>query len=130
MRLACVDAGVDPADVHVVYASANASIGLDGVEAAALSETFGRSRPVVTSIKGAIGEFGAGGGMACAAAVLCGRQGRVPPISGLTEADPAARDLRLALTALEAPGPIVLVNSFASGGALFSVVLRVPRSPA
>jgi hypothetical protein len=28
---------------------------------------------------------------------------------------------------VDAPGPIVLVNSFASGGALFSAVLRIER---
>jgi hypothetical protein len=32
---------------------------------------------------------------------------------------------RIAVAAIDAPGPIALVNSFASGGALFSVVLRV-----
>ena len=50
----------------------------------ALSELFGETRTVVTSIKGALGEFGASGGAACAAALLCGRIGRVPPIAGLT----------------------------------------------
>ena len=38
---------------------------------------------------------------------------------------PPPRTLRLAIAAVDAPGPIALVNSFASGGALFSVVLRV-----
>jgi 3-oxoacyl-(acyl-carrier-protein) synthase len=80
---------------------------------------------VVTSIKGALGEFGASGGAACVAALLCGRIGRVPPIAGLECADPAAASLQLARTAVDAPGPIALVNGFASGGALFSVVLRV-----
>ena len=124
MRLACEDAGVEPGDINVVYASANGSLGLDGVEAAALAETFGRARPIVTSIKGALGEFGAAGGAACAAALLCGRQGRVPPIAGLVDADPVARGLHLAFESMASPGPVVLVNSFASGGALFSVVLR------
>jgi 3-oxoacyl-[acyl-carrier-protein] synthase II len=125
MRLALEDAGLEAGDVDVVYASANASVTLDATEAAALAETFGRSRPVITSVKGALGEFGAAGNAACAAAFLCGRQGRVPPIAGLADADPAARGLHLATGVVEAPGPIVLVNSFASGGALFSVVLRV-----
>ena len=79
----------------------------------------------MTSIKGALGEFGAVGSASCAAAFLCGRAGKVPPIAGLTTPAPEARSLRLATHALDAPGPIALVNSFASGGALFSVVLRV-----
>jgi len=125
MRLALDDAGIDAGDVDVVYASANASATLDAAEAVALVEMFPRSRPVITSIKGALGECGAAGSAACAAALLCGRQGRVPPIAGLVTPDSASSGLRLACEATEAPGPIVLVNSFASGGALFSLVLRV-----
>jgi 3-oxoacyl-(acyl-carrier-protein) synthase len=128
MALAFADAGVEAGDIDVVYASANASSGLDAVEAAALTATFGRARPVITSIKGALGESGASGGAACAAAFLCGRQGRVPPIAGLVDADPMARGLSLAFGPVDAPGPMVLINGFASGGALFSIVARVALS--
>jgi 3-oxoacyl-(acyl-carrier-protein) synthase len=130
MRLALTHAQVEPADVNVVYASANASAALDHVEASALAEVFGQSAPVVTSIKGALGEFGASGSAACAAALLCGSEGRVPPIANLAKPDAVASRLRLAASAEQAPGPIVLVNSFASGGALFSLVLRVNHSAA
>jgi 3-oxoacyl-[acyl-carrier-protein] synthase II len=125
MRLALDDAGLAADAVDVVYASANATRALDAVEAEALGELFGGSRSIVTSVKGALGEFGASGAAACAAAFLCGRAGRVPPIAGLECADAAAAPLRIARTAAVAPGPVALVNSFASGGALFSVVLRV-----
>jgi 3-oxoacyl-(acyl-carrier-protein) synthase len=128
MRLALEDAGLGAGDVDVVYASANAT-SLDPVEAAALAMVFGGHAPVVTSVKGALGEFGAAGTAACAAALLCGAAGLVPPIAGLAVPDTAAAPLRLARGPVEAPGPIVLVNSFASGGALFSVVLRVGREP-
>ncbi len=123
MRLAIDDAGLTPADIHVVYASANATSVLDATEAAALAEVFGTG-PVVTSIKGALGESGVSGSAACAAALLCGRLGRVPPIAGLTAPAPEAASLQLAREAMRAPGPIALVNSFASGGALASVVVR------
>ncbi len=125
MRLALDDAGIGPADVDVVYASANATSVLDRVEAEALEDLFGAESCVITSIKGSIGESGASGSAACIAALVCGKAGRVPPIAGLSKADAAAKSLRLAATAVDAPGPIVLVNSFASGGALFSVVLHV-----
>jgi 3-oxoacyl-[acyl-carrier-protein] synthase II len=128
MRLALDDAGLSADAVDVVYASANATRELDAAEAAALTTMFEGSRAVVTSIKGALGESGAAGAAACAAAFLCGAVGRVPPIAGLVDVDPAAVALRLAREAVDAPGPIVLVNSFASGGALFSVVLRVATS--
>jgi len=124
MRLALEDAGLRAEDVHVVYASANATRTLDAVEVVALAELFGGTETVVTSIKGALGEFGASGGAACAAALLCGRARQVPPVAGLVEPDPEADSLTIARAATTAPGPIALVNSFASGGALFSAVLR------
>ena len=125
MTLALEDAGLTAADVDVVYASANATRTLDATEAAALKTLFAGSRTVVTSVKGALGESGVSGAASCAAAFLCGRAGWVPPIAGLEAPDPAAAGLNLASAPVAAPGPIVLVNSFASGGALFSVVLRV-----
>jgi 3-oxoacyl-[acyl-carrier-protein] synthase II len=128
MRLALADAGMGPDAVDVVYAAANATRALDAIEARALTELFGGAPAVVTSVKGALGEFGASGAAACAAALLCGRVRRVPPIAGLECADPAAASLRLARTAVEAPGPVALINGVASGGALFSVVLRVAPS--
>jgi 3-oxoacyl-[acyl-carrier-protein] synthase II len=124
MRLALEDAGLGAEDVHVVYASANATRALDTVEALALTELFGGKSTVVTSLKGALGECGASGGAACAAALLCGRARQVPPVAGLVEPDPAAASLTIARDVTAAPGPIALVNSFASGGALFSAVLR------
>jgi 3-oxoacyl-[acyl-carrier-protein] synthase II len=125
MTLALNDAGLTPNDVDAVYASANACRTFDRAEADALSQLFQGRSPLVTSIKSAVGECGASGSAACVAAVLCGRAGRVPPIAGLAAVDPAAERLRLVTETTEAPGPIVLVNSFASGGALFSAVLRI-----
>ena len=125
MTLALDDAGLAASDVNVVYASANATVALDRVEAVALRQLFGQLSPVVTSVKGAIGEGGMPGAAGCAAAFLCGREGRVPPVAGLTDPDASARGLNLARESMAAPGPVVLVYSFASGGTLCSVVLRV-----
>jgi 3-oxoacyl-[acyl-carrier-protein] synthase II len=123
MQMALDDAELSPGDVHVVYASANATRGLDEIEARALAELFASTGVCVTSIKGAIGESGASGAAACVAALLCGAAGRVPGIPGLTRVDPVAETLDVVTTTRESPGPIVLVNSFASGGALYTVVL-------
>jgi 3-oxoacyl-(acyl-carrier-protein) synthase len=101
---------------------------LDGVEAAALTDLFGGSRTAVTSIKGAIGESGVSGAASVLAAVLCGAAGAIPPIAGLSVPDPAASALKLAMSTILAPARVALVNSFASGGALVSLVLRVPGS--
>lgn len=125
MALAVEDAGLTPADVDVVYASANASPGLDRVEAQALSTFFGARQPLVTSLKGAIGESGASGAAACVAALACGQLGRVPPIIGLREPMAEAATLQLARQTMPLPGPIALVTSIASGGSMFAAVLRV-----
>ncbi len=127
MRQALADAGILPAHVNVVYASANATGVLDATEARAIVRVFEGERPIVTSIKGAIGESGAAGSAACAAAFLCGAGGEVPPIAGLSDPCAEAAPLRLARQRMQADGPVVLVNGFASGGALFSAVLQVAR---
>jgi len=124
MRRAIEAAGLQPRDVGVVYASANSSA-LDSVEAAAIAEVFGAHPPVVTAVKGALGECGASTSASMAAAILCGREGFVPPVAGLRDVDPACGALRLATSAVAVPGPIALVNGVASGGALAAAVLRL-----
>lgn len=125
MREALLDGHVRPEDVNVVYASANATGVLDATEARAIARVFAGTAPVVTSIKGALGESGASGSAACAAAFLCGGAGEVPPIAGLVHPCAEAGQLRLARSRVPVEGPIALINSVASGGALFSVVVRV-----
>lgn len=124
MTGALEDAGLGADAVDVVFASANGAPGFDAIEATALQRLFG-GRPLVTSIKGAVGESGAASAAACAAACLCGRAGAVPPVTGLETPDAAASALRLVRARTALPGPVVLVNAFASGGALLSVVLRL-----
>jgi 3-oxoacyl-[acyl-carrier-protein] synthase II len=124
MTQALSQARVRAEEVDVVYAAANSSP-LDGIEAAALRSLFGGDHAIVTSIKGALGESGAAGAAACVAAILCGGSGAVPPVAGLEQIDPACAGLRIARRTEPAPGPVVLVNSVASGGALMCAVLRV-----
>jgi 3-oxoacyl-(acyl-carrier-protein) synthase len=125
MKAALEDAALAADDIGVVYASANATSTLDRIEAEALKIVFAGVRPLVTSIKGTVGEFGAVGAASCAAALLCGTHGEVPPILGLVDPDPVTAGLALATTRMQVPRPLVMVNSVGSGGSVFSVVLRV-----
>jgi 3-oxoacyl-(acyl-carrier-protein) synthase len=125
MVRAIASSGLAPSDIDVVYASANSSPGLDPLEAAAIDRAFAPHAPIVTSVKGALGESAASTTAGLAAAVLCGRRGVVPPVSGLRQIDPACASLKLALEPMPLPGPHVLVNGVASGGALAAAVLRV-----
>jgi 3-oxoacyl-[acyl-carrier-protein] synthase II len=126
MRAALDDAQVAAENIGVVYASANGAAQLDDLEAHALGELFGRSRPVVTSLKGAVGESGASGAASCIAAVVCGAE--APPIHAIDRIAPSAADLNIAVTRQRVASPYALVNSVASGGSLFSVVVHIDEA--
>lgn len=126
MRAALDDAQLTADDIGVVYASANGAAQLDDLEARALGELFGRNRPVVTSLKGMIGESGASGAASCIAALICGAE--APPIHALDRIAPSAADLNIAVTRQRLANPYALVNSIASGGSVFSVVLRIAEA--
>jgi 3-oxoacyl-[acyl-carrier-protein] synthase II len=120
-------AHADPADVAAVFASANSTPVLDRIEAAALAEVFGESSVPVTALKGALGECGAIGAAGLMAAVDCLRDGIIPPTVGFEEPDldcPVNVSAHLRRVTPRA-NQVALVNSFASGGASYSVVVRV-----
>jgi len=125
MRQALDAAQVHPREVGVVFAAANSTTNLDRTEADALVQVFGPRGVPVVALKGAIGEFGAAGAAGIVAATAAFRRGRLPPTVGAEDLDPACG---VDLTGVgEAPRPLVrpvaLVNSVASGGANFSVVV-------
>lgn len=126
MREALAQAGVTPEEVAVVFASANSSIALDRVEAAALAQVFGPSGVPVVAIKGAIGECSAAAAGSLVAAILSLRSGTIPPTAGYELADPDCPvDVSRTARPLAARHrTVALVNSFASGGANFSLVVR------
>lgn len=72
-------------EVDLVVGSANSSRGLDGFELRLLHEIFPGRKPALTSIKGAIGEFGGAGALSLAAACLALDQQLVPPLCHLEE---------------------------------------------
>jgi 3-oxoacyl-(acyl-carrier-protein) synthase len=123
MREALARAGVPADRIAVVYASANGTTALDRIESEAIGEVFGAGGVPVASVKGALGESGATGAASLAAALLCGARGQAPPTVGLkclaedcpVDAAPDAR--RLA-------GRVALINGFASGGTLVSLVVE------
>ncbi len=126
MRAALEDGGVSPEQVGAVYAAANGAVEFDRLEAAAIAEVFGGRPVVTTSVKGAIGEGGMAGAASLVTAVLAGRRGLVAPTAGLTEPDPACAPLGWVVgQPVALPSPYVLVNSFASGGTNYCVLLAI-----
>jgi len=85
LRRALKNAGNDATDIQAISAAANGSKVLDAVEAQAYAEIFADSekKPLITSLKGAIGESFSGGGIrACALALSFGKN-ILPPVVGL-----------------------------------------------
>jgi 3-oxoacyl-[acyl-carrier-protein] synthase II len=126
MREAVDQAGLTPAEIHAIFAAANGSPDLDALEAAAIRDFAGPRAVPVTSLKGAIGEMGAAGAAAITAGVLTMATGRLPPTSGWEEADPACA-VNVSRTAHSSDGDVFLVNSVASGGAIYSVAVKAQR---
>ncbi len=130
LQSALDDAGVTPGEVGAVYAAANGSPVLDATEAAALATVFGGHDVPITSVKAITGEGGMAATGALVGAVVCGAQGLVPPVAGLTSPDPSLPALDFVR---HAPRPLrsphVVVNGVASGGTLYSLVVRTARTP-
>lgn len=62
MEAAVREAGVTPADIHVLYLSANGDAEADDLEAAAVSRLFGNALPTQVRLKSRLGETLAAGG--------------------------------------------------------------------
>ena len=128
MRDAHRRAGIRPADIDLVVAHGTSTAMNDPTEAQALLELFGRSGPLITAIKGAVGHTSGGAAlMSVQIALAAMRAGVVPPIVGLqTPADeaeglqllhggPKTVDVRLAQ-----------VNAFGFGGVNAVTIVEAP----
>ncbi len=124
MREALACAGVEPADVGVVFASANSTPTLDRIEGQALAEVFGPAGVPVVSVKGALGESGAAGAAGLVGALLALRSGVVPPTLGSEQPDPDCPvDVSSRARPFNPTRPLALVNAFARGGTNHSAVV-------
>jgi len=85
MSRALKNAGTPINDIQAISAAANGSKILDAVEAEAYAEIFAGSgkKPLITSIKGAIGETFSGGGIRACALALSMEKNMLPPVVGL-----------------------------------------------
>jgi 3-oxoacyl-[acyl-carrier-protein] synthase II len=123
MTDALAQAGCAPAEVAAVFAAADGSPDLDAIESAAIANVFDHRAVPVVSIKGAVGEMGAAGAAAVAAGVLTMAARRLPPTAGWSEPD-AVCGVNVTDESRDVSGAVFLVNSVASGGANYSVVVK------
>ena len=125
MKLALQDATLGPADISAIIGAANGSPVLDRLEAEAIGDVFGDAIPVA-SIKGALGESGAAGAASLIAGLSSIASGEIVPTAGLCQPDERFT-IRVSRSAQPVKGDAFLVNSVASGGTNYSVVVRVRR---
>jgi len=119
--LALADAGT--ADIDALSAAASGGINADRLEGLALERLFMRGpKPVVTSIKGALGEIFASGGIRAAAMALSVHDDMVPPTLGLTS--PIISLDTVQTTARRMSVKYGMINACASGGTFAALVLR------
>ena len=80
------NAGSSINDIQAIFAAANGNRVLDAMEADAYAEIFTASekKPLITSLKGAIGESFSGGGIRACALALSIEKNILPPVVGLT----------------------------------------------
>lgn len=125
MRQALDAAAMHPRDVGVVFAAANSTRDLDRTEAQALADVFGPRGVPVVALKGALGECGSSGAAGIVAATATFRRGILPPSLGAEDLDP---ECEVDLSGIGDPPrrlerPVALINSVASGGANYSIVV-------
>jgi 3-oxoacyl-[acyl-carrier-protein] synthase II len=132
-RLALRDAGVTPADVDAVSASANGSVRGDRHEARALAQTFAGRRDdlAVTAVKGRLGEaLGAGGALQAVALVESLRTGVLPGVPGLEEPEEPFLAGKTTAAGRDLDPRTGLVSSVGFDGDCCALVLRRVGAPA
>ena len=125
----CVPAGPgNGAGIDLVCGGANSSRRLDACELDVLVRLFGEAAAGValTSIKGAIGEFGAAGALTAVATCLAVRDGIVPPLCHLRQAPPEAPFQFARAVAVPRTVQRALVLSMARGGAVMALIFERP----
>lgn len=114
----------DPVDL--ICGAGNSTREYDRCELDLLGDVFGdaASRIWLTSIKGAVGEFGAAGALSAAAASLALHDQRVPPLCNLRELEPAFPFRVASQGAVDAPVRRVLLCAIGRGGGGAALVMR------
>jgi len=124
IELALEDAGIDPADVDVVFADAAADPDLDAAEAQAITAVFGPYGVPVTAPKTMTGRLFAGGGsLDVASALLATYWSAIPPTINVTMAAEYELDL---VTETPRYGPVraAVVLARGRGGFNSAIVTR------
>jgi 3-oxoacyl-(acyl-carrier-protein) synthase len=89
---ALAEAGARPESIRFIVAAANGYPQQDALEARVLSSVFQGTTPLITSVKGSIGECLSAAGLASILVALqAGQEGVLPPLRGLEQQTPELR---------------------------------------
>jgi len=127
MRGALRDAGLAPGEVDVIFAHGTSTPLNDAVETKAIKAAFGKHayRLAVSATKSMVGHaLGAAGAISAVAAVLCLRDGIIPPTINYQVPDPVCDLDYVPNVARQQPVQVALVNGFGFGGQNAVVALR------
>ena len=126
MQLALTDATLGPADISAVIGTSNGSPVLDRLEAAAIADVFDRRRSgrVDEGRRRGVGRGRSGGRHRRAVVYRLGRAHARRPVCATPT---IGCSIRVSRGAQPVDGDTFLVNSVASGGTNYSVVVRVRR---
>jgi 3-oxoacyl-(acyl-carrier-protein) synthase len=124
--LEAIGALLTGASVDLVCGSANSSRRLDRCELTSFTRALGTraADAALTSIKGAIGEFGAAGALTVAAACLGVHEQSVPPLCALQTPEPGTSFRFVSPRTVPARIERALVCGIARGGAAVALLLR------
>ncbi len=127
MEEALKDAGLEPADIDYINLHGTGTTSNDAAEAKAVNRIFKKSRPRLSSIKGAFGHsLAAAGAVELAVSGLSIKENLVPANYGLENPDPEI-DIEPAFEPETCRVRTVLSNSFGFGGNNAALVAGDPR---
>lgn len=129
MELALADAGIQAAQVDVVLAHATGTQKGDLAEARAVAQVFAGcpTPPPVTALKGHTGHTGgSSGAMSMLAALDVLRTGRIEPVLGTSQIDPAIALDVVVGQPRTVRASVAMVNAFGFGGQNASIIIGSP----
>lgn len=125
MRLACADAGIEPAEVGYINAHGTSTIPNDRTETIAVRRIWGDAAPPVSSTKSMTGHtLGAAGALESIVCIHVVQTGVVPPTINQETADPECDLDYVPNVARHADVDVAMSNSFGFGGHNTSLVWR------
>jgi len=125
MRMAILDAGIQPEDIDYVNTHGTSTVGGDTAEVQAIRRVFGEAIPPFSSTKSMTGHaVGAAGVLELIFCIGMLEEGFLAPSINIETLDPAFEGLPIVTETTSAEPRTILSNNFGFGGTNVSLVIR------